>query len=256
MGRVIHFLLREHRLSYLPYFVERCELSSGDSLSLHQAFSAACGSFSLYPPLLQVSARSTWIKSTANILHSCFKTVSLSSQQKRMWKKEFSTLRRLTLLIFSVTVAAMRSKPASLCGGQTKARRTARCRSLVKVESSLCLALRRRLPWRRRPATRSRSRGLIASRSSVLLLATMAGPTSWKVFRESPSAGRLRALSLSRLASALMRVTSERFGQTTLCEEPALLSGILIPRGQVSGLTRVPTLGRTRGFSSGLPAQS
>ena len=32
----------------------RCELSSGDSLSLHQAFSAACGSFSLYPPLLQV----------------------------------------------------------------------------------------------------------------------------------------------------------------------------------------------------------
>ena len=32
----------------------RCELSSSDSLSLHQAFSAACGSFSLYPPLLQV----------------------------------------------------------------------------------------------------------------------------------------------------------------------------------------------------------
>ena len=35
----------------------RCELSSGDSLSLHQAFSAACGSFSLYPPLLQVRHR-------------------------------------------------------------------------------------------------------------------------------------------------------------------------------------------------------
>merc|ERR1712223_390347 len=84
--------------------------------SLHQAFLAACGSFSLYPPLLQDSARSTWIKSTANILHSCFKTVSLSSQQKRWGKKEFSTLRRLTLLIFSVTVAAMRNKPASLCG--------------------------------------------------------------------------------------------------------------------------------------------
>ena len=32
----------------------RCELSSGDSLSLHQAFSAACGSSLLYPPLLQV----------------------------------------------------------------------------------------------------------------------------------------------------------------------------------------------------------
>merc|ERR1712109_327123 len=94
------------------------------------------------------------------------------------------------------------------------------------------------------------------SRSSVLPLAPMAGPTSWKVFRESPSVGRLRALSLSRLASALMRVTSERFGQTTLCEEPALLSGTLIPRGQVSGLTRVPTQGRSRGFSSGLPAQS
>merc|ERR1711936_1064679 len=191
--------------------------------SLHQAFSAACGSFSLYPPLLQPvvrhllwpqnllhphhqpqdhllgplkdSARSTWIKSTANILRSCFKTVSLSSQQKRWEKKEFSTLKRLTLSIFSATVAAMRSKLASLCGGQTKARRRARCRSLVKVESSLCLALRRRSPWRRRLATRSRSRGLIASRSSALLLATMAGPTSWKVFRESPSAGRLRALS-------------------------------------------------------------
>jgi len=128
----------------------RCELSSGDSLSLHQAFSAACGSFSLYPPLLQDSARSTWIKSTANILRSCFKTVSLSSQQKRLGKKEFSTLRRLTLSIFSVMVAAMRSKLASLCGGQTKARRTARCRSLVKVESSLCLARRKRLLWRRR----------------------------------------------------------------------------------------------------------
>merc|ERR1712156_1240557 len=151
--------------------------------SLHQAFSAACGSFSLYPPLLQDSARSTWIKSTANILHSCFKTVSLSSRQKRWGKKEFSTLRRLTLSTFSVTVAAMRSKLASLCGGQTKARRTARCRSLVKAESSLCLALRRRLLWRRRLATRSRSQGWIASRSSVLLLATMAGPTSWKVFR-------------------------------------------------------------------------
>merc|ERR1711988_1626215 len=113
--------------------------------SLHQAFSAACGSFSLYPPLLQDSARSTWIKSTANILRSCFKTVSLSSQQKRLRKKEFSTLRRLTLSIFSVMVAAMRSKLASLCGGQTKARRTARYRSLVKVESSLCLARRRRL---------------------------------------------------------------------------------------------------------------
>merc|ERR1711973_524501 len=208
--------------------------------SLHQALSAACGSFSLYPPLLQDSARSTWIKSTANILRSCFKTVSLSSQQKRLGKKEFSTLRRLTLSIFSVMVAAMRSKLASLCGGQTKARRTARCRSLVKVESSLCLARRKRLLWRRRLATRSRSQGSIASRSSALLLATMAGPTSWKVFRESP----------------LMRVTSERFGQTTLCEEPALLSGTLIPRGQVSELTRVPTLGRTRGFSSGLPAQS
>ena len=35
----------------------RCELSSGDSLSLHQAFSAACGSFSLYPPLCQVKHR-------------------------------------------------------------------------------------------------------------------------------------------------------------------------------------------------------
>ena len=32
----------------------RCELSSGDSLSLHQAFLAACGSSLLYPPLLQV----------------------------------------------------------------------------------------------------------------------------------------------------------------------------------------------------------
>ena len=32
---------------------------------------------------VQDSARSTWIKSTANILRSCFKTVSLSSQQKR-----------------------------------------------------------------------------------------------------------------------------------------------------------------------------
>ena len=32
----------------------RCELSSGDSLSLHQAFSAACGSSLLYPSLLQV----------------------------------------------------------------------------------------------------------------------------------------------------------------------------------------------------------
>merc|ERR1711936_1562495 len=155
--------------------------------SLHQAFSAACGSFSLYPPLLQPvvrhllwpqnllhphhqpqdhlmgplkdSARSTWIKSTANILHSCFERVSLSSQQKRWGKKEFSTLRRLTLSICSVTVAAMRSKPASLCGGQTKARGTARCRSLVKAGSSLCLALRRRLPRRSRLATRSRSRG-------------------------------------------------------------------------------------------------
>merc|ERR1711963_262400 len=175
---------------------------------------------------------------------------------EKVGKKEFSTLRRLTLLTFSVMVAAMRSKLASLCGGQTKARRTARYRSLVKVESSLCLVRRRRLLWRRRLAIRSRNRGLIASRSSALLLATMAGPTSWKVFRESPSGGRLRAPSLSRLASALMRATSERFGQTTLCEEPALLSGILIPRGQVSELTRVPTLGRTRGFSSGLPAQS
>merc|ERR1712180_438423 len=224
--------------------------------SLHQTFSAACGSSSLFPPLLQDSARSTWIKSTANILHSCFKTVSLSFQQKRLGKKEFSTLKKLTLSIFSVTVAAMRNKLASLCGGRTKARRTARCRSLVKVESSLCLALRRRLPWRRLLATRSRSQGSIGSRSSVLLLATMAGPTSWKVFRESPSAGRLRALSSSRLASALMRVISERFGPTTLCEEPALLSGTLIPRGQVSELTLVPTQGRTRGFSSGLPAQS
>merc|ERR1711962_1617150 len=96
---------------------------------------------------LKDSARSTRIKSTANILRSCFKTVSLSSRQKRLGKKEFSTLRRLTLSIFSVTVAAMRSKPASLCGGQTKARRTARCRSLVKAGSSLCLALRRRLLW-------------------------------------------------------------------------------------------------------------
>merc|ERR1712156_572899 len=213
--------------------------------SLHQAFLAACGSSLLYPPLLQDSARSTWIKSTANILLSCFKTVSLSSQQKRWGMKEFSTLRRLTLLIFSVTVAAMRSKLASLCGGQTKAKRTARCRSLVKVESSLCLALRRRLLWRRRLAIRSRSQGWIASRCSALLLATMAGPTSWKVFRGSPSAGRLRAPSLSRLASALMRVTSEQFGQTILCEEPALLSGTLIPRGQVSGLIPVLTQGRT-----------
>merc|ERR1711936_860581 len=98
----------------------RCELSSGDSLSLHQAFSAACGSSLLYPSLLQDSVRSTWIKSTANILHSCFKTVSLSSQQKRWGKNEFSTLKRLTLSIFSVTVAAMRSKLASLCGGPTK----------------------------------------------------------------------------------------------------------------------------------------
>ena len=38
----------------------RCELSSGDSLSLHQAFSAACGSFSLYPPLLQVKYGQTF----------------------------------------------------------------------------------------------------------------------------------------------------------------------------------------------------
>ena len=49
---------------------------------------------------VQDSARSTWIKSTANILRSCFKTVSLSSQQKRWgvvcWQIFFWRCRALT----------------------------------------------------------------------------------------------------------------------------------------------------------------